>query len=187
MEAKCEQARVCGFVTGWSSGRLAQNTSGKTIAKGAGEVGLGGAAIGLAIVLAPETGGGSLAALGVAAGVLGGTAEVRNGIVDIAHGTGQVDAQTAEEAKQGINIANNPVAANALIVTNANNAERIGNVASGIVAAHDLATRPEGAADAFNKLLGARDIKEGYQSGKELMHQVGSWVQDHAESLYQYF
>ena len=27
MEAKCEQARVCGFVTGWSSGRLAQNQS----------------------------------------------------------------------------------------------------------------------------------------------------------------
>lgn len=108
---------------------------------------MGGAAIGLAIVLAPETGGGSLAALGVAAGVLGGTAEVGNGIVDIAHGAGQVDAQTAEEAKQGINIANNAVAANALIVTNANNAERIGNVANGIVAAHDLATRPEGAAD----------------------------------------
>lgn len=167
--------------------KRAQNTSGKTIAKGAGEVGLGGAAIGLAIVLAPETGGGSLAALGVAAGVLGGTAEVGNGIVDIAHGAGQVDAQTAEEAKQGINIANNPVAANALIVTNANNAEKIGNVANGIMAAHDLATRPEGVADAFNKLLGARDVKEGYQSGKELMHQVGSYVQEHAQSLYQYF
>jgi len=167
----------------------AQNTSasGKTIAKGTGEVVLGGVVIGLAIALAPETGGGSLAALAVVGGVLGGTAEVGNGIVDIAHGAGQVDAQTAEEAKQGINIANNPAAANALIVTNANNAERIGNVANGIMAAHDLATRPTGVADAFNKLLGAKDVKEGYQSGKELMHQAGSWVQNHAESLYQYF
>ena len=55
-------------------------------------------------------------------------------------------------------------------MTNANNAERI---------AHDLATRPEGFADAVNKVLGARDIKEGYQSGKELMRNLihgGGWV-----------
>jgi|ERR1051326_3068870 len=61
--------------------------------------------------------------------------------------------------------------ANALIVTNANNAERIGNIANGGMALHDMAKRPEGVADAFNKVLGARDVHEGYRSAKELMHQ----------------
>ena len=55
------------------------------------------------------------------------------------------------------------------MLTNAENAEKIGNVANGAMAPHDLTKRPEGIADAFSKLLGARDVKEGYQSGKELM------------------
>ena len=150
-------------------------------------MGLGGLTIGLAIAAAPETGGGSLAALGLAAAVLGGTAEAGNGIVDIAQGAGAVDAKTAEDAKQGINIANNPIAANALLVTNAKNAENIGNVANGIIAAHDLVQRPGGIAEGIGKVLGARDIQEGYQSAKELMNQVGSSMMGKAISLYQYF
>ena len=57
----------------------------------------------------------------MAAAVLGGVAEGGNGIVDIAQGAGKVDAQTAEDAKQGINIANNPIAANALFFTTPKN------------------------------------------------------------------
>ena len=109
------------------------------------------------------------------------------GIVDIAKGSGAIDGQTAEEAKQGINIANNPVAANALIVTNAENAENIGNIANGVIGARDLVKRPEGFADAINKMFSAKDLKEGYQSAKELLNQLGSSLVDNAQSLYRFF
>jgi len=151
-----------------------QGTNWNTVGKGTGEVGLGAGTIGLAIVLAPETGGGSLAALGLAAAVLGGTAEVGNGIVDIAQGAGKVDAGTAEEAKQGINIANNPVAANALIVTNAKNAENIGNVATAALSARDVVKHSTGVAEGLNRILAAKDVKEGYQSAKELVREWGA-------------
>jgi len=163
------------------------STNGKTIGKGIGEVGGGVLVIGVAIVAAPETGGGSLAALALAGGIMGGTGAVGVGIVDIAHGSGVVDSKTAEDAAQGINIATNPVAANALMVTNPNNAENIGNVANGVIGARDLAKRPEGIADAVSKLSSAKDVREGYKSAKELIHQVGSYLQDKATSLYQYF
>lgn len=157
-----------------------QGTDLKTVGKGAGEVGLGGLTIGLAIASAPETGGGSLAALAVAGAVLGGTAEVGNGIVDIAHGSGAVDAKTAEDAKQGVNIANNPVAANALLVTNARNAENIGNVANGAVAVHDVAKHSTGVAEGISRVLAGKDVKEGYQSAKELLHEWGQNIMQHA-------
>jgi hypothetical protein len=50
-----------------------------------------------------------------------------------------------------------------------------------------LAKRPEGIADAVSKLSSARDVSEGYKSAKELMRQAGSYLQDKAMSLYQYF
>ena len=90
------------------------------------------------------------------------------------HPPGAVDSQTAEEAKQGINIANNPVAANALIVTNAKNAENIGKVASGAISARDFVKHSTGVAEGVSRILAAKDVREGYQSAKELVHEWGS-------------
>jgi hypothetical protein len=52
---------------------------------------------------------------------------------------------------------------------------------------HDLAKRPENFKDALNKLSSARDVKEGYQSAKQLLHQADTWLMNKAMSLTPYF
>lgn len=159
-----------------------KTTDGKTIAKGVGKVTLGVVLAGASILGAPETGGGSLAALTVAAGLLGSTAAAGSGIVDIAHGSGAVDSETAEQATRGIEIANNPVAANALMVTNPKTAENIGNVAQGLMGVREFSKLPEGAAgirgyaEAAEKANAARHIYNASESAKELFHQVVDFV-----------
>ncbi len=162
-------------------------TSGATIGKGVGEVGVGAGLITLAILGAPETGGGSLAALGIFSAVMGGEAEIGKGAIDIANGSGAIDTKTAENGKQGVGLATNPVSAIALPFTGAKTAEQLGNVANGALGAHDLATRPKSIAEGISKVFAARDVKEGYQSAKELLHQANTWLMNKAMSLTPYF
>lgn len=164
-----------------------QGVDAKTIGKGTGEVLAGGGLITLTILLAPETGGGSLAALGIFMGVMGGEAEIGKGTIDIAKGSGAIDNKSAEEGKQGVDLATNPVAAAALPFTSQKTAQNIGNVANGAMGLHDLVKRPENFTDAIGKVLSARDVKEGYQSAKELLHQANTWLLNKAMSLTPYF
>ena len=171
------------------SGNAAQSNGvdGKTIGKGVGEVGVGGGLITLTILLAPETGCGSLAALGIFMGVMGGEAEIGKGTIDIAKGSGAIGDKSAEEGKQGVDLATNSVSAAVLPFTSPKTAGNIGSVANGAMGLHDLAKRPENFKDALNKLSSARDVKEGYQSAKQLLHQADTWLMNKAMSLTPYF
>jgi hypothetical protein len=102
-------------------------------------------------------------------------------------GAGAIGDKSAEDSKQGVDLANNPVAANARIATDTKTAINIGNLATGALALHDLAQRPRSVSVAVSKLFAARDVKEGYQSAKELMHQIDSTVTEKAMWLYRYF
>ena len=155
--------------------------------KGVGEVGVGGGLITLTILLAPETGGGSLAALGIFMGVMVGEAEIGKGTIDIAKGSGAIGDKSAEEGKQGVDLATNSVSAAVLPFTSPKTAGNIGSVANGAMGLHDLAKRPENFKDALNKLSSARDVKEGYQSAKQLLHQADTWLMNKAMSLTPYF
>ena len=74
-----------------------------------------------------------------------------------------------------MNIANNPVAANALIFTNAQNAENLGNVANGAIAVRDVLAHSTGLPEVVGRGLAAYDMKEGYLSAMDLLHE---WAQD---------
>jgi hypothetical protein len=71
--------------------------------------------------------------------------------------------------------------------TSPKTAGNIGSVANGAMGLHDLAKRPENFKDALNKLSSARDVKEGYQSAKQLLHQADTWLMNKAMSLTPYF
>jgi hypothetical protein len=130
----------------------------------------------------------ALAALAVGAGILTGTGEVGAGIADVARGSGAVDEKTAEEAKQGMRIANDRVAASALLATSPENAENIGKVAGGALAVHGIAEAAEPrVVEELNKLLNAHDIYSGYEGAKELLKGTGAYISEHADELYRYF
>jgi hypothetical protein len=59
-------------------------------------------------------------------------------------------------------------------VTNAKNAENIGKVASGAISARDFVKHSTGVAEGVSRILAAKDVREGYQSAKELVHEWGS-------------
>jgi hypothetical protein len=65
------------------------------------------------------------------------------------------------------------------MVTDPKTAINIGNVATAALAIHDLAHRPQSLSEGISKGFAAWDLKEGYNSAKELMHE---WAQD----LYQH-
>lgn len=124
---------------------------------------------GLAIAGAGETGGGTLAALGLYVAIVSGEGTAAKGVIDMANGFGKIDNKTTENGKEKLDLATNPVSATALTFTNQQTAQNIGNVANVAMGVRDLSQRPAGLLDWISKGSSAIDI---YQSGKELVKQV---------------
>jgi RHS repeat-associated protein len=123
------------------------------------------------IATSPETGG-----LGAAIGVLGALTIYGNGLVNVLQGTGTIGSVTAAQTQSGISVANNPIAANALIVTDLQTAEDIGNVTGVIGSGNDLQS-----GNIAQKSAAVQAVLDAVDSGINLAHKgvnaVGNAVQ----------
>lgn len=149
----------------------AQNkgTDSTKVAKGAGEFAFGGLLTYAAIAGAGETGGGTLAALGLYVAVVGGETTAAKGVIDMANGAGKIDDRTAENGKENMDLATNPASATALTFTNQQTAKNIGNVANVAMGVRDLTQHPNGVLDTISKGSSFVDI---VQSGVQLFRQA---------------
>jgi RHS repeat-associated protein len=165
-----------GQPAGCSTGTPSKNDSNqnkKQVANGVGQIGVG-VAVGVGVALAPESAGVSV----VVAGVLVGGGLVVKGSADVMVGaTGGGDTS---EMKDGMDMAQNPVAMTVYLVNGGNvkQANDVGSVVGGVSAVKDLAERPT---SAVGFLMAAKDAFEGARAAVSLtMGAVANFTMPHS-------